>query len=157
MRRKDREISEPAWIDETLGRSDACHLALIDGSKPYVISLNFGFERTGDGVLHLYFHCAREGKKLELIRRNPVAAFSADTDHELVTGESGCDWGMNYRSVAGDGTIVFVTDPAEKRHGLNLLMEHYSGRRDFDYHDQVFAVTEVLRLTVATCTGKQRK
>jgi nitroimidazol reductase NimA-like FMN-containing flavoprotein (pyridoxamine 5'-phosphate oxidase superfamily) len=64
---------------------------------------------------------------------------------------------MNYRSVAGDGIITFVTEPAEKRHGLDLLMEHHSGRRDFDYHDHVFAVTEVLRLTVTTCTGKERK
>ncbi len=106
MRRKDRERSDPVWIDETLRRSDA---------------------------------------------------FSADTDHELVTGESGCDWGMNYRSVAGEGTVIFVTDPAEKKHGLDLLMEHYSGRRDFNYNDHVFAVTEVLRLTVAACTGKERK
>ena len=62
MRRKDRERSDPVWIDETLRRSDACHLALLDGGKPYVIPLNFGFERTGDGTLHLYFHCAKEGK-----------------------------------------------------------------------------------------------
>ena len=81
MRRKDREKNDPVWLAETLTRADACHLALFDGAWPYVISLNYGFELAENGRLRLWFHCAREGKKLELLATNPHAAFIIDTGH----------------------------------------------------------------------------
>ncbi len=156
MRRKDREIVDAARIDSILREADACHLALIGGGVPYSVTLNYGFERAADGSLALYFHCAREGRKLDAIRSDPRAAFVVDTAHELVRGERGCDWGMLYRSVAGSGVVSFVRDDAEKRRALDLLMEHYSGTRGFEYDDRVFAVTEVLRLDVESCAGKER-
>ncbi len=156
MRRKDREIVDVEKIDAIVREADACHLALVDSGEPYVITLNYGFERTAKGALAIYFHCAREGRKLDAIRRDPRAAFIVDAGHELVRGERGCDWGMRYRSVAGNGVVSFVQDDAEKRHGLDLLMEHYSGTRGFEYDDRVFAVTEVLRLDVEACTGKEK-
>lgn len=63
---------------------------------------------------------------------------------------------MNYASVAGSGVISFVVDPAEKKKGLDLLMEHYAGTRAFPYDERVFAVTEVLKLEVRDFTAKQR-
>lgn len=157
MKRIDREINTPEWIDETLRLADSCHIALSDAEAPYVITLNYGFERDAQSNLSLYFHCAKQGKKLDLLRINPTVAFIVDTAHELITGREGCHWGMNYRSVAGTGTLRFVTSEAEKKHGLDVLMEHYSGRKDFSYDERVFAVTEVLKLTVASCTGKEKK
>ena len=156
MRRKDREIVDVGAIDAILREADACRLALIGGGVPYAVTLNYGFERSADGALVLYFHCAREGRKLDAIRSDPRAAFIVDTAHELVRGEKGCDWGMRYRSVAGNGVVSFVSDDAEKRRGLDLLMEHYSGSRGFEYDDRVFAVTEVLRLDVEACSGKEK-
>ncbi len=156
MRRSDREVVDAGKIDAILGEADACHLALVDGGAPYAVTLNYGFERVAGGSLVLYFHCAREGRKLDAIRKDPRAAFVIDAAHELVRGETGCDWGMKYRSVAGSGVVSFVRDDAEKRHGLDLLMEHYSGTRGFAYDDRVFAVTEVLRLDVESLTGKEK-
>ena len=156
MRRHDREITEAAATDEILREADSCSLALLDGDAPYVIALNYGHEWTPSGSLTLYFHCAKEGKKLELIRANPRAAFIAHARHQLTRGENACDWGMNYASVAGSGVISFVVDPAEKKKGLDLLMEHYAGTRAFPYDERVFAVTEVLKLEVRDFTAKQR-
>lgn len=156
MRRLDREIVDVARIDSVLREADACRLALVDRGAPYAVTLNYGFERSADGSLALYFHCAREGRKLDAIRSDPRAAFVVDAAHELVRGERGCDWGMRYRSVAGSGVVSFVLDEAEKRHALDLLMEHYSGSRGFEYDARVFSVTEVLRLDVVSCTGKER-
>jgi nitroimidazol reductase NimA-like FMN-containing flavoprotein (pyridoxamine 5'-phosphate oxidase superfamily) len=156
MRRHDREITEAAATDEILREADACSLALLDGDAPYVIALNYGHEWTPSGSLTLYFHCAKEGKKLELIRANPRAAFIAHARHQLTRGENACDWGMNYASVAGSGAMSFVTDPVEKKKGLDLLMDHYAGTREFPYDERVFAVTEVLKLEVLSFSAKQR-
>lgn len=157
MRRKDREVTDPAWIDETLTAADACRIALVDEGKPYIVALNYGFERSADGALTLYFHCAKQGKKLDIIRKNPAAAFFIDTAHELVTGPKGCDWGMKYKSVAGSGFVAFVEDADQKKKALDLIMEHYSGRTGFDYDERVFAMTEILSLKADEISAKEKK
>ena len=35
---------------------------MVDHGKPYVVALNFGYERKGDSLV-LYFHSACEGRK----------------------------------------------------------------------------------------------
>lgn len=156
MRRNDREKTNTLWIAETLKQADCCHLALLDGDWPYVVSLNYGFELAENGSLKLWFHCAREGKKLELLAANPHTAFIIDCAHELVSGPSGCDWGMKYRSVAGRGLLRMARDPAEKKKGLDLLMTHHAGDGPFTFDDRVLAATEVLCLEAESWTGKEK-
>jgi nitroimidazol reductase NimA-like FMN-containing flavoprotein (pyridoxamine 5'-phosphate oxidase superfamily) len=159
MRRTDREITDPTEIADILRNSDACHLALVDDGKPYLVALNYGFswDATKEGTLPvIYFHCANAGKKLDIIRKNDAAAFFIDTGHELVRGEKDCDWSMKYRSVAGNGSIAFVEETAEKKRGLDLLMNHYSGRTEFSYDEALFARTVILKLTVSSISGKKK-
>lgn len=156
MRRHDREITDAAATDSILREADACSLALLDGDAPYVIALNYGHEWAPSGSLTFYFHCAKEGKKLDLIRANPKAAFIAHARHQLTRGENACDWGMNFASVSGSGLMSFVSDPAEKKKGLDLLMEHYAGTHELPYDERVFAATEVLKLEVQIFSTKQR-
>lgn len=161
MRRKDREITDSMGIEAILKDADTCHLALLDGDKPYVVALNYGWERRSDGGYALYFHCAREGRKLELIDRNANAAFFIDTGHELETGERPCDWSMKFRSLAGEGTIRRARDEGERRKALSLMMEHYAGEAAFaamgDFDTRVLAATEALILEASGITGKERK
>lgn len=105
MRRSGREIKDKAEFIEILERADACHLALVDGAEPYLVTLNYGFSWHGSLPV-LYFHCANAGLKLDIIRKNPQACFGVDIDHEIVRGENSCDWGMKYRSVVGRGKSV---------------------------------------------------
>lgn len=159
MRRTDREITDRNEIADILRKSDACHLALVENGMPYIVALNYGFSwdsLNADMMPVLYFHCANAGRKLDVIRKNGNAAFFIDTGHELVRGEKDCDWSMKYQSVAGNGSIAFVEDEAEKKRGLDLLMNHYSGRTEFSYNEALFARTVVLKLTVASITGKKK-
>lgn len=161
MRRKDREITDAAEIDSILADADTCHLALMDGSRPYVVALNYGWERSSDGKLTLYFHCAKQGKKLDLVDADDNTAFVIDTGHELVTGERPCEWSMNYRSVAGNGRIRRAKDEAERVKVLELLMKHYAGTEAFaamgSFDPKVLAMTEALVLECEEVTGKERK
>ena len=87
MRRKDREVTELSQLEEIIRKCDCIHLGLLDGDYPYVVPMNFGYERTGDQFT-FYMHAASEGKKLELIKAHPQASFCMDTGHELVKGEA---------------------------------------------------------------------
>jgi nitroimidazol reductase NimA-like FMN-containing flavoprotein (pyridoxamine 5'-phosphate oxidase superfamily) len=148
VRRSDREIRDDATIAEILQAAQVCRIAFCDGDRPYVVPMNFGI----DGR-RLYFHCAGEGRKLELLKRNPHVCFEVDVDHALVRGDYACGWGWRYRSVVGYGRLRRVEDPQEKRRGLDALMRHYGGTGALWTDAAVERVT-VLCLEIAEATGK---
>jgi hypothetical protein len=121
MRRADKEIADRREIDDVIGKSTVCRLGLVDGHLPYVVPLSFGY---GGGVL--YLHSAPEGRKIELLRRNPNVCFEFDVDAEPVRSNTSCGWTMRYRSVIGSGTASFIEDPPGKREALACIMRHYS-------------------------------
>ncbi len=43
MRRTDKQIDNPVLIDEILRQGRELSLAMIDGDKPYVIRMNYGY------------------------------------------------------------------------------------------------------------------
>ena len=156
MRRTDRELQDPADIRAVLKKADACHLALADNDTPYLVTLNFGL-RQGER-LALYFHCAHEGRKIEMLKRNNRVCFGADVDREFFQADTGtsCGCSMRYRSVVGSGRITFVTDPAEKLEGLTAILEHFTPGATPRFTEQMTARTTVLRLDVEEISGKRR-
>ena len=159
MRRTDREITDAKEMTAIIQKADTCYVALIDEGLPYLIALNYGCTWQTEKERSLptfYFHCAPIGKKIDLLEKNNITAFFIDTDHELVQGKADCDWGMKYKSVAGKGLISIERDPAEKKKGLDLIMNHYSGRTDFAYDEKVFSFTHILKMTVTEITGKKK-
>lgn len=156
MRRKDREIVEPARIDEVIARCDCCRLGLVDAGRAYVVPMNFGYRReNGQGVF--YFHCAREGRKLDVLRQNPEAAFELDTAHLLRTGERGCDCSFAFESVMGEGTVQFVEESTAKREALGVIMRHMTGRADWTFDEAMLRSVTVLRLCAREMTCKRHE
>jgi len=150
MRRKEKEITERMPVDDIVHRALICRLAMCDGSQPYVIPLNFGY----DGKA-LYFHCAREGKKLDILKKNNRVCFEVDVDHEVVKGESPCDWSMKAKSVIGFGTAVLLEAPEEKRKALDIIMAHYGAKPPFSYKDKGLEKALVIKVRIETMTGKK--
>jgi uncharacterized protein len=154
MRRKDRQVSDNTDIESIISRSDVCRIAFADNNTPYIVTLNFGYN--GGDNPSLYFHCAPEGRKIELIGKNNYVCFEMDTDHLLFNGEKGCDWGMKYSSVVGYGRISILQNNEERKRGLDSIMSHYSDRSDFTYDTKVLSKTAVLRLDIEEMTGKKK-
>ncbi|HKK41033.1 MAG TPA: pyridoxamine 5'-phosphate oxidase family protein [Bacteroidales bacterium] len=154
MRRKDREISNISDIESVIKSCDVCRIAFANDNIPYIVTMNFGF--SGGETPYIYFHGASSGRKFDMLRRNNYVCFEMDTDHELYGGETGCDWGMNFRSVVGYGYITIVEDPVERKKGLDHIMHHYTGRKDFRYDEKTMRGTCVLKLSVMEMTGKKR-
>ena len=152
MRKTEREIKSRAEIDAVIRQSRVCRLGMIDGPDPYIVPLCFGY----DGQT-LCFHCAREGRKLEILRRNPRVCFEFDILEKMIEAPAACDWGLRYRSVMGTGLATVVEELAEKRKALALIMAQYAGDRSFTFPEEVAKRTAVFQVKIATISGKQSK
>ena len=87
-----------------------------DGGYPYSVPINFVFE---DGKL--YFHCAREGHKLDSIRACDKACFTVLDEPEKEPG----DWWYHVNSVICFGRVGIVTDERERMDRLRSLAGKY--------------------------------
>ncbi len=150
MRRREREITERKVLREILDRAAICRLAMSDNNEPYVIPLNFGYR---DDVL--YIHCAQEGRKLDILKKNDRVCFEVDIDHALVKGESACDWGMKGSSVVGFGKASFVDDEVGKRQALDIIMRHYGAPEPFTYKEKGFEKVLIIKVEIESMTGKR--
>lgn len=155
MRRKDREVTDRSEIIAIMKGCDVCRLGLVDeDGYAYVVPLNFGLEADDDHVT-LYFHSAREGHKLDLIRRDPNVSFEMDRGHQLVFTEASGKCTMNFESVMGRGRISFIDDPGEKFRALSILTDGYH-EAHFEFNPKAMPVTAVYKLDVETMTAKRK-
>jgi uncharacterized protein len=150
VRRSDREIRDQEEIEAIIQRAQVCQVALCDDSVPYVVPVNFGY-------LHksLFFHCAPQGKKLDIIRRNNRVCFQIGVDYEISRPEGGpCRCSSRYRSVIGFGTAKEVVGSEEKNKALNIITEHY-GYGPSEFPEREMGRVAVVRIDVAELTGKK--
>ncbi len=148
MRRNDKRIESAAELAELLRSGEVCHLSMVDDGKPYIVPLNYGYV---DGVL--YFHSAPEGRKIDILRKNPQVCFSVVADHQLIEGVKACSWSASYRSVIGTGIASILTEPAEKKVGLKILMAQYSDR-EYEFSDWDLERVVVIRVEIEEMSGK---
>ncbi|MBQ3481996.1 MAG: pyridoxamine 5'-phosphate oxidase family protein [Oscillospiraceae bacterium] len=155
MRRKDREIADESAIRSILARARVLHLGMLDGEYPYVVPMHYGFFLE-EGKLTLYTHCAKEGHKLDLLRRDGRVFVEIDTDEALLPGETACAWGACYSSVMGRGRASIVEDGEEKCRALSLLMQTQTGEA-YSFTPQMAAAVTVIRIDAEEFTAKARK
>lgn len=126
MRRVDREVTDKEEILDILSRCDTVRIAMYGEQHPYVVPVSFGFEVIDEQVV-IYFHCARQGMKIELLSRNANVCVEGDIFKQVERTTHGIT--ARYESIIGLGTCSFLKNPDEIIHGLKVLTEHYG------YHD----------------------
>lgn len=154
MRRKDREITDINEVIAVMRQCAVVRVALFDGDYPYIVPLNFGVQVNGSTIT-LYFHCAGEGKKLELIKHCNKAAFEMDRPGRFIDGEKACASTMPFESVCGRGILEVVSNNQEKLEGLTAIMHQYSEKPAFEFDENELRAVTVLKLTVCDITGKR--
>jgi uncharacterized protein len=152
MRKANREIRDKAEILAVMTEALVCRIGLSDGGAPYVVPMNFGL-----GENCLYLHCATEGRKLDILRKNDRVCFEMDLLREIRPGKESCGWGAFYESVIGFGRAVIVEASAEKKAALDRIMEHCGAESPFSYPDETLARTAVIRIDIESVTGKRRE
>ena len=149
MRRKDKLIEDKKIIKKILTNSKICRIGLFDKNHPYIVPMNYGYSNDS-----LYFHCAPDGKKIDLIKRNNKVCFEIEHSHEIVKKEVSCNWTTKYLSVIGYGAIEIIYDTDEKKNGLNIIMKHH-GKKENIYDDKLVNKVVILKLNISSLTAKQ--
>ena len=153
MRRTDR-AQDRSFSLSVIDRCTHGVMSLSTGEPtPYCLPLSF--VRIEDA---LYFHCAREGRKIDLLRRFPqvCVTFVGDDQPAFVPPAM---YTTYFQSVIDTGTASEVTDPAEKTAALRALCQkvvpdHMDGF--VSALDQSLDVTAVWKVQIAEVTGKAK-
>jgi nitroimidazol reductase NimA-like FMN-containing flavoprotein (pyridoxamine 5'-phosphate oxidase superfamily) len=151
VRRKDKEITDRAALRKLLGETEYVTLAMSKDNQPYLVSLSHGYDGERNCV---YFHCAREGKKLDYLRSN-----------DAVWGQALRDYGYKqeecshvYASVQFYGRVTFLESSEEKMHAFRVM----AGQLDDDPEARTSGIkpesldnTIVGRIDIEHMTGKK--
>ncbi|RKI70595.1 pyridoxamine 5'-phosphate oxidase family protein [bacterium 1xD42-67] len=153
MRRDDRAQDR----DFSLALIDRCThgvMALSTGEPlPYCLPLSF--VRIGED---LFFHCAREGRKVDLLRRSPqvCVTFIGDDRPAFVAPAM---YTTYFQSVIITGTAAEVRDPSEKSAALRALCQKVTPDHMEGFEaalEQSLAVTAVWRIRMEEISGKAK-
>lgn len=157
MRRQDREIKDPSIILDIIHSLPIGHLAMNDAGRPYGVTMNYYSELDSDRNAVLYFHGAKEGRKAEILTRDPHVYFFAERDDgpKVIVRPNGMRSVTNlYVSVAGEGVMKPVEAFDEKRRIL-LAMANVFSEEPFEFlPDAVVEMTAVWKLVLNNVTGK---
>lgn len=150
MRRKGQLLSR-GECEEILRTCTSGVLSLMgDEGYPYGVPLSYVF--AGDKI---YFHCAKEGHKIDAIVSNKKASFCVIAMDEVLPEK----YTTCYQSVIVFGEINIVTAAAEKMAAIDLLASRYSpeeneGNRKAEI-DKYWQQLCMLALDIQHMTGKQ--
>ena len=148
MRRQDLALS----AEESLAIVDQVQfavLSLVDESgRPYGVPLDY--VRRG---MALYFHGAREGRKVRAMQQNPWGCAVIIGENEIIPEKLG----RHYKTVIVEGKIDLIDDPDEKRRVMTWVVE----RKSPDYMDRGQKVIEkmldrvlVYKMNMEVVSGK---
>jgi nitroimidazol reductase NimA-like FMN-containing flavoprotein (pyridoxamine 5'-phosphate oxidase superfamily) len=149
MRKKEKEVTDVSVMEAQLQKAEIMRLAFCDADEPYVVPVCFGY-REGK----IFVHSAREGRKLEIIRRSSKVCFEVDT-YKIVKKELPCKWTIDYTSVIGLGDAVLIEERERKRDALDVIMAHYGALPPFEYSEAALAKMLILEIAVRSMTCKR--
>ena len=154
LTRREREVTDLQEILGILDRGKIVQVGMIDGDRPYVVPMNYGYTME-NGKLTLYLHGATRGRKLDVLRKNPHVFVEIHTDLEPFEGPAACQYGIAYSSVMGEGVAEIVEDIEGKKDGLIKLMKTQTGK-DFTFVDKMVGGVTVIKISVESYTAKRR-
>lgn len=150
MRRNRQQLSQER-CEEILNRATSGVLAVLgDEGYPYAVPLSYVYSGG-----KLYFHSARQGHKLDAIRREPKASFCVVDEDQVVAQE----YTTHFRSVIAFGQVRELTDEQEKRTAIEKLALRYAPQDS--EHNRQRAIEQdwkplcMLEMTVEHLSGKE--
>jgi uncharacterized protein len=117
IRRKKQLLSEEETREIMKNHSSGVLAVTGDDGYPYTVPISYTYT---DGKL--YFHCAKEGHKIDAIKRNDKVSFCV-IDKDKVIQET---YTTHFRSVVAFGRARILTEDSDRRAALASLVEKYS-------------------------------
>ncbi len=149
MRRKKQALSVDECVELLRSEKRAALAVQGDNGYPYVLPIDFYYDHSEQA---LYFHCSREGHKIDAIRRCDKVCCSV---WEAGTPKDG-DWSLYVRSVVLFGRAEAVHDESVRVEKIRCL-----GRKYFPSQEEVEREIEkdlhralVMKIVVEHMSGK---
>ncbi len=125
-------------------------LSMALDSEPYALPLNHAFV---DG--RFYFHCANEGRKLDIIERNPrvtyvISKYYGDSAELAKAMKCHGHW----ESVIAHGAAQVVAKDEELIAGMKTYMAYY-GHGDYQHGDDLLGRTKMIVVDVDHMTARR--
>lgn len=153
MRRNDRAQN----LDFSLALIDRCTHGVMalstGGPAPYCLPLSFVRVEND-----LYFHCAREGRKIDFLRRFPQVCITFVGDDRPIFIPPAM-YSTFFQSVIVTGAASEVTDPGEKTEALRALCRKVTPEYMDGFEaaiEKSLGVTAVWRIHMEEITGKAK-
>jgi hypothetical protein len=140
-----------AILDEGL----VCHLGFVVDGQPFVLPTTY--VREGQT---LYLHGSASNRMLNVLAAGVDACVTVTLLDGLVLARSAFKHSMNYRSVVVLGRAQAVTDPAEKRRILSVLIEHIMPGRSTQVrqpNERELGATLLLAMPITEASAKIRR
>jgi len=119
LRRLDREIKDQRALRQLLSHHQYFVMSMADGDEPYAVPLGYVYDEEENAI---YFHCAKEGKKIEFLKKNSRVWGVVVIDKGIQSGAC-----VNfYASAMFSGKVEWVSDVKEKTKVMSLFAEKLS-------------------------------
>ena len=115
IRRKEKAIDSEDEVVSILEKAKYITIAMCHNNEPYLVTLSHGYDKENHCI---YFHCAQEGKKVDILSQHNLVWGQAIEDHGYAIGS--CD--HLYASIHFKGRVVFVEDAKEKEYALRVMI-----------------------------------
>jgi nitroimidazol reductase NimA-like FMN-containing flavoprotein (pyridoxamine 5'-phosphate oxidase superfamily) len=153
MRRKEKEIKKNSKLIEILKNGKYIIISMCRRNEPYIVTLSYGYDSSKNS---LYFHCATEGLKLEIIKENPNVCATIIEDKGYIMHE--CN--HKYRSLVLRGKMKIITDISEKQHGFDVLLHHLEEnpeklKSSLFKTNKPYESTCIMRMDILSIQGKE--
>lgn len=150
MRRKKQQLSEKEAV-EILKNSTTCTLAL-SGDDGYAYSLPVNYVYI-DG--NIYFHCAKQGHKIDSIKRNNKISLSV-IEHDEIISENFTD---KFKSVIVFGQAQIIEDEDKIKSICIVLAKRLCPGEDIqkilEETEKAKNLTSVVKIIPRHITGKE--
>lgn len=150
MRRKDRLLS----ADETVAILEKATNGILglngDDGYPYTVPVSYAYS---DG--HIYFHCFKEGYKLDCIKRDPKVSFTVVTGDDIVPE----DFGTFFESAICYGKARIISGDEMLESHMHIIRK-YSGdyeKEGVDYFKASVPAMVMVDIEIEHVTGKAKK
>lgn len=154
MRKVEKEIKNKKNLIEILRGGKFTTISMCKENEPYIITLSYGYDESKHA---LYFHCAKEGQKIDFIQANPYVCGTIIEDNGY---KDGC--GQTFRSIIFRGKIVIIEELEEKKYGFDILINQLETdpiaiKNKFLKQDITYENCGILRLDLTDISGKEEK
>ncbi len=152
MRRQDKEIKNSTLLRKILKQAKYITIALAMDNNPYLVSLNHGYAPKENCI---YFHCAKEGKKIDYMKANSE-----------IWGQALLDFGydskwctQSYATVMFKGKVSFIEDLRQKQKAFLVINSQLKSppERLKEIMKTDLEKTTVGRIDIESLSGKKSK